>query len=172
MQLPTPAEYAPYYGKYMVLVPDGDIVGAMDAQLKEMLDYFRPVADAQASVPHPPYTWTIKEVVGHINDCERVFGYRALRFARGDRTPLPGFDENAYAPEGQFNRLRLPDLVSELEGLRRSHIAMFRNLPEAAWSRVGEANGNPVSVKAIAYILVGHVRHHMAIVRKRLAPAA
>jgi DinB superfamily len=171
MQLPTPSEYAPYYAKYMVLVPDGDIVAAMDAQLREVVDYFRPVTDAQAPVQHPPYTWTIKEVVGHVNDCERVFGYRALRFARGDRTPLPGFDENAYAPEGQFNRLALPDLVSEFEGLRRSHVRMFGNLPEAAWTRLGEANGNPVSVKAIAYILVGHIRHHMAIVRKRLAPA-
>jgi DinB superfamily len=171
MQLPTPAEYAPYYSKYMVLVPDGDIVTAMDAQLREVVDYFRPVTDAQASVLHPPYTWTIKEVVGHLTDCERVFGYRGLRFARGDRTPLPGFEENDYAREGQFNRLALADLVREFEGVRRSHVSMFRNLPDAAWARVGEANGNPVSVKAIAYILVGHVRHHMAIVRKRLAPA-
>jgi DinB superfamily len=172
MQLPTAAEYAPYYAKYMVLVPDGDIVGAMDAQLREVVDYFRAVTDAQASVLHAPYTWTIKEVVGHLTDCERVFGYRGLRFARGDRTPLPGFDENAYAPEGQFKRLALADLISEFEGLRRSHVQMFRNLPQAAWTRTGEANGNPVSVRAIAYILVGHVRHHMAIVRKRLSSAA
>ena len=168
MQPPTAAEYAPYYQKYMSLVPDDDIVAALEAQLGELLTLLRPVAEAQAVVLHPPYTWTVKEVVGHLNDTERVFGYRALRFARGDRTPLPGFEENDYAREGQFNRIPLASLLSEFEGLRRSHVWLFRSLPEAAWTRGGEANANPVTVRALAYIMVGHVRHHTAILRKRL----
>jgi len=169
MHHPTSTEYAPYYGKYVGLVPEGDILAALEAQLAEVLALLRPVTDAQAAVPHPPYTWTVKEVIGHLIDTERVFGYRALRFARGDRTPLPGFEENDYAREGQFNRLRLAELLSEFEAVRRSHVSLFRNLPEAAWTRGGEANGNPVTVRALAYILVGHVRHHAAILRQRLS---
>jgi DinB family protein len=169
MPLPSPTEYAPYYGKYVSLVPETDIVGALEAQIAEMAAILRPVPEAQSSILHSPYTWTIKEVVGHLTDTERVFGYRALRFARDDRTPLPGFDENEYARSAEFNRLPLPDLVSEFEAVRRSHVWLFRNLPEAAWARGGEANATPMTVRAIAYMLVGHTRHHAAIIRKRLA---
>ena len=97
-----------------------------------------------------------------------MFGYRALRFARGDTTALPGFDENAYAREGGYEGVRLADLVSEFEAVRRSHVWFFKNLPAAAWDRGGEANGSFVTARALAYILAGHVRHHGAILRKRL----
>src|SRR5262249_8083458 len=129
----------------------------------------RPGAEGPARPP--PYTWSIKEVVGHLADTERVMGYRALRFARGDATPLPGFDENEYAKIANFDRLPLPALVSELDVVRRSHLILFPNMPADAWDRGGEANQNHVTVRALAYILVGHGRHHTAIVRKRLASA-
>ena len=168
MPRPAPTEFAPYYAKYVDRVPEEDIRPVLAAQLDEVLALLRPVPEATGDVRHPPYTWTVKEVVGHLIDCERVFGYRALRFARGDATPLPGFDENAYAREGGYDRVRLADLVSEFEAVRRSHVWLFRNLPAAAWERAGEANGNRVTVRGLAYIIAGHVRHHGAILRKRL----
>jgi hypothetical protein len=172
MHRPAPSEYAPYYGKYISLVQEDDVLAALEAQLGELLPLLRAVPEGRAGDRHPPYTWSIKEVVGHLTDCERVFGYRALRFARGDATPLPGFDENAYARAAEFDRVPLTALVAEFEALRRSHVGMFRNLPDEAWSRAGEANDSAVSVRAIASILVGHARHHETILRRRLAGAA
>jgi hypothetical protein len=169
---PDPSEYAPAFEKYVSLVPEADVVGGLAAQLDEVLALLRAVPEAAAGVPHPPYTWTVKEVVGHLTDSERIFGYRALRFARGDSTPLPGFEENDYAVAGEFNRLSLGDLVAEFADVRRSHLALFRHLPAAAWARGGSANGSPATVRALAYVMAGHVRHHVAILRRRLAGAA
>jgi hypothetical protein len=169
MNRPGPTEYAPFYAAYVALVLEEDVVPALEDQLDDLLTLLRGVREEQASVRHPPYTWSIKEVVGHVTDAERIFAARALRFARGDSTPLPGFDENAYVRGAGFDRLLLEDLVSEFESVRRANLCFFRNLPDAAWSRTGEANGNVVSVRALAYIIAGHARHHTAILRKRLA---
>jgi hypothetical protein len=166
---PEPTEYAGFFQGYVDLVPEVDVLPVMATQLDEMLDFFQRVPDASASVLHAPYTWTFKEVVGHITDGERVFGYRALRFGRGDTTPLAGFDENTFAQAANYNRLAFTDVVSEFEAARRSNLWLFRNMPDDAWSRQGEANKSVVSVRALAYIIVGHSRHHMAILRKRLA---
>ena len=169
MPRPAPTEYAPYYAKYLALVPEDDVLPALEAQLGETLAVMRAAPESQGGVRHPPYTWTVKEVVGHLTDTERVMGYRALRFARGDTTPLPGFDEEAYAPAGQFDRLSLAALTAEHEAVRRSHLYLFRHLPGAAWDRGGKANDAPVTVRALAYIMAGHGRHHTAILRKRLS---
>ena len=171
MPLPDSSEYAPYYGKYVSLVPDEDVLAALRSQLAETLALLRDVPETEANRRHPPYTWSVKEVVGHLTDSERVFGYRALRFARGDATPLPGFDENAYARAAEFDRRTLADLAAEFEAVRRSHLAFFGSLSEAAWDRKGIANESEVTVRAIVYILVGHERHHTAILRRRLAKA-
>jgi DinB superfamily len=172
MARPEPDEYAPYYGKYVALVPEDKILPAMEATLAETLALLRDVSDHDASVLHPPYTWSIKQVVGHLTDTERVFGYRALRFARADSTPLPGFDENLYARSASFDRHPLAVLTAELDLVRQSHIALFKNLARDNWSRRGIANSNEISVRALAFIIVGHHRHHHAIVRRRLDPAA
>jgi hypothetical protein len=166
-----PSEYAPDSGKYVALVPEEDILPAMEKELNATLALLRSVPDDQACVRHPPYTWTIKEVVGHLTDCERVFGYRALRIARADTTPLTGFDENAFAEAADFDRYPLAELTAEFEALRRSHLWFFRHLAESAWTRKGVANNCGVSVRALAYIIVGHERHHTAIVRRRLSGA-
>jgi uncharacterized protein (TIGR03083 family) len=171
MPRPSPTEYATYYGQYVELVPEDDVLAALQAQLDDLLALLRAVPEDQGNVRHPPYTWSVKEVVGHLTDTERVFGYRALRFARGDATPLPGFDENAYARAAESDRRPLANLVAEFETVRRSHLALFRNLPDVAWSRRGLANDNAVSVRALAYIIVGHARHHTAILRRRLSRA-
>jgi hypothetical protein len=171
MNRPNSTEYNPYYDQYIKLVPEGDILAAMESQLGETLGVLEGVTEAQGNTRHPPYTWSVKEVVGHLADTERIMGYRALRFARGDGTPLPGFDENVFVRAGDFDRTKLRDLVSQFEAIRRSHLLLFRSLSDEAWLRSGEANGNAVSVRALAYIMVGHARHHTGILRKRLAKA-
>jgi hypothetical protein len=171
MSRPESTEHAPYYAKYIAHVPEHDIVAAMKSSAASTFAFLAGIPESEANVVHQPYTWTIKQVVGHLSDCERVFGYRALRFARGDSTPLPGFDENTYAAAAQHNNVPLASLVSELEHLRRSHIAFFEQLPEEAWLRRGTANNAEVSVRALAYILVGHERHHAGILRERLSKA-
>jgi hypothetical protein len=168
---PEATEYAPYYEKYVTRVPEGDIVTVLDDQLRETVAFLEGVPADQATVLHPPYTWSIKQVVGHVNDCERIFGYRALRFARNDATPLPGFDQDVYVKEANFDALPLADLVAEFEALRRANVCFFRSLSPAAWARGGVANDNPVTVRALAYIMAGHVRHHLAILRRRLGQA-
>lgn len=169
MPRPAPGDFAPFYAKYMDLVPEDDIQAVLSKQLDEFLALMRPVAEETGNMRHPPYSWSVKQVVGHLADSERVFGYRALRFARGDTTPLPGFEENDYARTAESDRVRLADLVSEFEAIRRSHIWLFRNLPAEAWDRDGTANGARVTVRALAFIMAGHVRHHGAILKKRLA---
>jgi hypothetical protein len=169
MRRPAATEHAPYYGKYVALVPEDDILGVLSAQAGEVRSLLQSIPEAHAGVLHPPYTWTIKQVVGHLIDGERVFAYRALRFARDDGQALPGFDENAYARIGEFDRLQLKDLAEEFAAVRQATLHLFRHLPEEAWARSGVANGSPASVRALAYIMAGHVRHHLAIVRNRVA---
>jgi hypothetical protein len=171
MARPEAGEYDPYYGRYLDLVPEKKIVPALAEELERTLDLLRALPEETACRRHPPYTWSIKEVVGHLTDTERIFGYRALRIARGDETPLPGFDENAYARAATFDRLPLAELLVEFAAVRHSHLLLFRHLPEEAWTRRGTANNSPISVRALAFIMLGHERHHAAILRKRLATA-
>src|SRR4051812_32331566 len=169
MPRPSSSEYADPYSSYVALVPEAEIVPAMRAQLVLEFALLKTTPEAELSRRHPPYTWTIKQVVGHLIDAERIFGCRALRFARGDRAPLPGFDENRYVELGDFDRRSPSDLLSEFDIIRHSHLFLFANLSAEAWDRRGVASGHEVSVRALAYIMVGHVRHHLAIVRKRLS---
>jgi hypothetical protein len=165
---PDATEYAAAAAGYVALVPDGDIIAVLERQLDEMLALLRGVPEAVGNTRHPPYTWSVKEVVGHVTDAERVFGYRGLCVARGDQTPLPGFDENAYMGPAAFDACRLSDLVAQFESLRRSHLLFFRSLPADAWTRRGIANNSPVTTRALAYIMAGHAEHHGRILRKRL----
>jgi catechol 2,3-dioxygenase-like lactoylglutathione lyase family enzyme len=169
MARPDPSEYVAAYTSYVALVPEDDILSAMQSEQAQTLTFLRGLSEREAALLHLPYTWTPKQVVNHLADAERIFGYRALRFARGDSTPLPGFDENAYAETAGANHRPFFDLVSEFEAIRRSHLSLFKNLPLAAWQRRGIANANEVSVLALAYIIVGHERHHMRILRQRFS---
>ena len=158
-----------FFSRYTKLVPDGDALAALVGQVADTLALLRGVPDDQAGVLHPPYTWTIRQVVGHLIDGERVFAYRALRFARGDATPLPGFDENAYAAAAESDRIPLAELAAEFEAVRRATVLMFRHLPPAAWARRGVANGADLGVRELALAIAGHELHHAAILRRRLA---
>ena len=164
---PDPSEHVPYYGKYIALVAEADAIQALESQIADGLALLRTIPEAKGDHRYGPGKWTIKEVIGHLIDAERVFAYRALRFARQDRTEVPGFDENAYVPAGSFGRRTLADLAAEWELVRRSNLAMFRGLDAEAWRRQGTANGNAISVRALAFIIAGHGRHHAALLRER-----
>ena len=170
--LPEASEYAAYYGGYVGLVPEEDVLAALEAQAGETAALLRAVLEARADFRYAPGKWSLKEVVGHVADTERVFAYRALRFARNDPTPLPGFEENDYVRFAGAGAHRLEELAAELEEVRRATLRLFRHLPEEAWTRRGVASGSEMSVRAIARIVVGHERHHLRIVRERYLEGA
>ncbi|MGH7713879.1 MAG: DinB family protein, partial [Gemmatimonadaceae bacterium] len=126
-----------------------------------------PLTPEQAKHRYAEGKWSVAEVIGHLADCERIFAYRAMRFAREDTTPLEGFDENAYTPAGRFDARSLGDVAAEFAAVRAATLALFRSLDSAALERVGPANGAPVSVRALAYIIAGHERHHVGLLNTR-----
>jgi len=165
---PAADEYEGPFAGYIQRVPEERILDLLARQLDEALALLQPLDEATANTVHAPYTWTIKEVIGHLTDCERVFAYRALRAARGDTTPLAGFDENEYARHASFTSHPHADLVAELQHVRQATIDLFRHLDEAAWLRRVTATGATLSVRAWAYVIVGHTRHHLEILKTRL----
>jgi hypothetical protein len=166
---PDATEYAPAFANYVNLVPAGDVQVLLEQQLAELTDLLSPVSEAESLVRHTPYTWSVKEVLGHITDCERIFGHRALRIARNDATPLSSFDENAYMTFATFDRVPFAELLAEFQTVRRSHLYLFRHLEPAAWTRRGIVNNHPATPRAFAFVIVGHARHHLDILRTRLA---
>jgi hypothetical protein len=164
---PANAEFAAYYGKYIELVKGDDIVAALEQQLSATLALLRGLTETQGIHRYEPGKWSIKEVVGHVIDAERIFAYRALRIARNDQTPLAGFEQNGYVASANFDAAVLADLAAELELVRRSNLAMFRQFDPEAWQRRGTASEHPVSVRALAYIVAGHELHHVGLLRTR-----
>jgi hypothetical protein len=168
---PEPTEYAPYYERYIAQVRESDAVDALEAQRAEMMAFLRGLGETQGTLRYAPGKWSVKQALGHVLDAERVFAYRALRFARADRTPLPGFDENVFAQEAPYDALPLATIVRDFDTTRQSTLALFRSFDEAAWPRRGVANEVEMSVRAVAYVIAGHARHHMNVLRERYLPA-
>jgi DinB family protein len=164
---PAPDESAPFYHGYISEVPGEQIGNYLDEQLQELERLITPLDDTTARGRYAPGKWSVKEVLGHLIDTERIFSYRLLRIGRGDTTPLPGFDENAYVPAGDFDARPLAAIVGELRAVRLGTIALMDGLPREAWTRRGEANGKAISARALAYIIVGHTTHHTRVLRER-----
>lgn len=164
---PVAGEYAAPYAGYVARVPAGDIVSTLRSQLPATASLLRSIEPARSVSGYAPGKWSIRDIVLHIADIERVMAYRALRIARGDITPLPGFDENAYTPMGGAGARPMESLIGELETLRASTVALLDGLPADAWDRRGMASGMAVSVRGLAWIIAGHERHHVAIIRER-----
>ena len=165
---PAADEYSTFLAGYVARIADEeDIMQVLADQLDEVSARLGRIGETRGDFRYAPGKWSIKEIVGHLSDAERIFAYRALRIARGDATPLPGFDENAYAPEVRADRRTLADLSAEWGDVRRASLALFRHLPEGAWERRGTASDKPVSVRALAYVLAGHVRHHLRVLEER-----
>lgn len=164
---PTSNEYLPYYGKYIALVEKGDILEMLTRQNRVTVQLLRGLSETQAAHRYAPEKWTIKEVVGHLIDTERVFSYRALVFGRNDKSELPSMDQNPYVEFGNFNNCQLSELVDEFECVRNATLHLLRHFDNAAWTRRGIASGAEISVRALAYIIAGHELHHVKILRER-----
>jgi uncharacterized damage-inducible protein DinB len=164
---PAATEHIPYFGKYISLVPDGPIAETLRAQAAETAALLAAVPAEREEHRYAEGKWSVKEVVGHLADAERVFAYRALRFSRGDETPLAGFDENTYVPAGAFGARTLRSVAEEYRAVREATIRLLEGLEDRAMSRQGVAAGNPVTVRALFWIAAGHERHHVAILRER-----
>ena len=169
LALPRPGadESAPFYHGYIAKVPGEQIGMYLVHQLDQVERLLGPLEESAARSRYAPDKWSVKELLGHLCDAERIFAYRLLRIARGDTTPLPGFDENAYVPPAEFDTRPLPGLVREFRAVRESTIALVEGLPAAAWERRGQASGKTVTTRAIAYVMVGHVSHHLGVLRER-----
>jgi|SRR6185437_5577399 uncharacterized damage-inducible protein DinB len=164
---PKADEHAPYYARYIERVPSGDLVTVLRDQSMETVALLRDVSPELANFAYAPGKWTVKEVVGHVIDSERIFAYRALRFARGDSTELAGFEQDPYVPAGNFGRRSLGDLLEELQVVRAATIHLVRHATDEVLSRRGIASGKEVTVRALFYIIAGHERHHVGLLRER-----
>ena len=173
MSAPAPAgrpesdEYASYYEKYVSLVPDEDLVSTLERQGAETLALLRGLSEEQGAHRYEPGKWSIKQLVGHISDGERLFSYRALAIGRGDSQPLPGMEQEEYMAGVDFDARTLSDLADEFEAVRSATLHLFRHLSPEAWARRGTASDNEVTVRALAYVIAGHEAHHVRVLRER-----
>lgn len=164
---PEPGEFAPYYDRYISLVNGEDILGTLDRQGREFSAFLSGRGEQDGDLRYAPGKWSVKEVIGHVNDAERIFAYRALRIARGDTTPIEGFEQDDYVRHGPFSLRRLSELVEEFRDVRAATVSLFRNLQPEAWTRRGMANNNEISGRTIPYIIGGHVIHHRRILEEK-----
>lgn len=169
MTRPAESDYPRAFASYVALVPEDDILAAMELQSSETQKLLASIDEAKASYRYAEGKWSVKEVFGHVIDGERIFGYRALAVARGEAQSLPGFDENDYVRNASFDNWKIGDLAELYALSRRANIVFFRNLATDAWQRRGTANGAPISVHGLAYAIVGHERHHLSVLRDRYA---
>lgn len=165
---PSVGEFAPYTSMYIDLLPDdGRVLEHLWTGFETTKALARPLGEEQLLYRYAPNKWTIKEILAHIVNDERIYAYRALRFARGDHTELPGFEQDEYAALSAANNRSLTSILAEYEAVRRSTIALFNGLPDDAFPRCGQADGKPMSVRAAVYHIAGHERHHLEVIRDR-----
>ena len=164
---PGPGEYAPFHATYVAMVPDGDVLALLKKQPGELTRLLKPLGGRGSAFRYAPEKWSIREVLGHMIDAERVFTYRALTFARADTTALPGFDENAWAAASNAHDRTLKGLLEEFQALRSATLSLFLHFTPEQYSRTGVASGHAVSVRGLLYVTAGHVQHHVRILRER-----
>jgi DinB family protein len=157
----------PNFQRYVDLAQEKDLADALEKQGRSTSSVLHAIAEEKASFRYAPEKWSVKPVVGHVTDCERVFTYRVMAFARGEKKPLPGFDENPYAELGEFDRLSMRHLADAYEAGRRSTVLLLRGLSDSAWERAGVASDTPLSVRDLARITLGHERHHLRVLREK-----
>lgn len=164
---PASNDYAPLHARYVELVPEDDALGAIEQQSSDTQRFLSSLDESKAAYRYADGKWSVKQVIGHIVDTERILGYRLLAVARGEQQPLPPFDENLYVENAGFDAWTLGDLAEHYALVRRATIVLLRNLPAEAWTRRGVAGGAEVSVNGLAYVIVGHERHHLGVLRTR-----
>jgi hypothetical protein len=163
---PQAGEYNPYYDRYISLVESDDIIGLLEKQAPETATLFHS-ASAKADFRYAPGKWSVKEMLGHVNDTERIMTYRALRVARGDKTPIEGFEQDDYVRDGNFGQRTLADLIEEFADVHAATVSFFRHLDAEAGLRHGVANKNEISARALAYIIAGHELHHRRVLKEK-----
>ena len=168
---PDASEHVPYYGKYIALVPEDHAIQALESQIADALALLRTIPESKGDHRYGPDKWTIKEVIGHMADTERVMQYRALGIARGDQTSFPPFEQDDYAKTSGHGERTWSSLLDEFKAVRQSSIHLFRHLDEASLDRVGSVNQNPTTARAVGYVIVGHERHHLAILKEKYVAA-
>lgn len=164
---PEPGEYNPYYAKYIAQVPQGNLLEILGRQGKEFGALVKAIPEGRASFRYEPSKWSVAQVVGHVCDAERIFTYRALCFSRGEKAPLPKFDEAAYAPASAADQRHIADIGAEFEAIRGATVALFGGMTEHMFEMSGIASDNPITVRALAYIVAGHCVHHATILKER-----
>ncbi|MCM3090618.1 MULTISPECIES: DinB family protein [unclassified Cytobacillus] len=167
LKKPESNEYAPYYEKYVSSIPEGDLLQILDEQMRETMNLVKDLKEDQAQFRYAPEKWTIKEVIGHITDTERIMSYRMLCIGRGEKAELPGYDDNQYVKNGKFNRFSIRELSAQMSQVRQNTIALLKSLDDEALLRRGNANGTEVTARAIAYIIAGHEHHHRTLIKER-----
>jgi DinB superfamily len=167
MPRPEPTEYAAIYSAYVDLVPEEDILAVLARQSEILRRVADSVTEAKETYRYAPEKWSVRELVGHLGDIERVFGFRAFCFSRGETAPLPGFDERLYIVHSGYADRSLESLAGDFVGLREANLHVLRGLDAAGWERTGIANSHPISVRALAFAMAGHFRHHLAVLRER-----
>jgi DinB superfamily len=170
IERPRPGEYAPAFERYVSRVPETDVMAALARQTSELPAALGAVRGEGERYRYAAGKWSVRELVGHVIDTERIMGYRAVCVARGETLSLPGFDEKAYAANATFDDYPLAELLDEFVQVRQAHLSFFRHLSPEAWPRTGVANQNPISVRALAWVMAGHVRHHMAVLEQHYLP--
>jgi hypothetical protein len=167
MTRPQTTEYAPYYSRYVDLIATPDVVPELSSQLEKTVSFLSNISEEKSLSTYGAGKWTIKEVLNHVNDTERVFLYRAFWFARGFEQPLPGYDQDVCVAAARPNSIPFTELIDEFKHVRLSTLSIFRNMPDEAWGRTGIASDNPFTVRALAYIITGHVAHHLNVLQER-----
>ena len=164
---PHPDEYAqsPYTSRYIDMVTEADPIAVLEQ--KALWQLLHPLSEAQSEYRYAEGKWSIKQLVGHMTDTERIFTYRALCMARDEKQPLPGFDENSYVDNGFFEQRTLDSLLTEYKAVREASLVLFRSLDASVLSHMGTASGNPLSVRALLYMIAGHEKHHIHILQER-----
>jgi hypothetical protein len=168
---PALGDYPEYFRNYVSLVPEDDVFAALDPQVALIEGLPARAGAAKETFAYAPGKWSVREVLGHVTDAERVFAYRALTFSRFNAVSLPAFDEETWTPHGHFAGVPLRELADEFVGLRRANLLMLRRLEEPQWQAGGRGDDKPITVRALAYVMAGHVRHHLAILRDRYGVA-
>jgi hypothetical protein len=165
--IPQPDEAASYYFRYIDLVSDGNILQVLRTQMEEALSLFSGISEEKSLHRYQPEKWSIRELLGHINDAERVFTYRALTFARGDAGPLPGFDQDPWVSSAHADSYTWASHVEDFQAVRLATLTMLRNVSPEVWMRRGVASDNPFTVRALGFIVAGHAAHHLSVMKDK-----
>jgi len=167
---PLPGEYAEGYAPYLAAAPEGNVLVLLQAQLDDVANLYSRLSEVQGTHRYAPDKWSLKDLLQHLSDAERIFAYRCLRIGRGDATPLPGWDENTYAVSAGADGRSVSDLLVDFRAARLASLELFRSLPGTAWAQQGNSNGRNLTARCVPYLCLGHVAHHLAVIQERYLP--